>query len=99
MIDLILGNLTSEWKDSLHSAGLEVHPPLSIIQLAGLRGIDRKVNFLVFDRIHKIPRLILKIARSLQHQEKLRQEFGCLQQVSRYKSLAGSVPSPIGLFE
>jgi hypothetical protein len=99
MIQTLLLKLTTDWNDAITAAGLALRPPLSVIQLAGLRGMNRKVNFLVFDTRSKNPVLILKVARSLQHQLKLQQEYNCLRQVSAFPFIADSVPRPIAMLD
>ena len=99
MIEILSTKLQTEWSDALLDAGLTLHPPISFIQTGGIRGSDRKVNFLVFDSSKDEPVLILKLARSVKHQLQLKQEYESLCKLRAFVSIAESVPHPIGIFE
>jgi hypothetical protein len=72
--------------------------PLSAIKAAGRDGLDRKVNFLVFEQHATMPAFLLKIVRDREYQNLLGEEYEKLQYLYAHKALQGMIPQPLGLF-
>lgn len=98
MLPDLLQNLSGIWCEPLYEAGIRLQPPLSVIQIGGARGKDRKVNFLVFAPQQAFPLLMMKVARTPGYQERLQHEHEALTAVWQNPDLQNSVPRPLGLF-
>jgi len=98
MLPNLLEYLTGEWRGVLTSADIILKEPLAVLKVAGDRGQDRKINFLVFNHRVSSPALLMKMTRSLRNHEKLVKEFKTLQTVSSIPGMKGKMPEPIGLF-
>ena len=98
MLPGLLQNLTDIWRESLCQSGIHLRQPLSVIQIGGARGKDRKVNYLVFESGHSFPVLMMKVARTPGYQERLRHEHEALTAVWQNPALQTSIPRPLGLF-
>jgi hypothetical protein len=99
MLAELLANLSGAWRSHLHQAGLETRQPLTALQVAGGRGRNRKVKFLIFSGRARNPLLVVKVARSAEYRHRLRHEFQALSQVWSRPVLRPSVAQPLGLFE
>jgi hypothetical protein len=72
--------------------------PLSVIQIGGAKGKDRKVNYLVFAADRPFPVLMMKVGRTAGYQERLQHEHAAMTAVWQNPALQQSVPQPLGLF-